>query len=225
EEDLRSALRFEVQELIPIPVEEAILDFQVLEEFMGPEGEPMIRILLVAAQRDMVRSLIAALEGAGLSASLIDLVPFALMRSLAGNDLGLATEGPVAEAIVSVGSGVTNVVGHGRGVPRFVRILVTGGYGITEAIAAELEIDTDQAEDLKRRADVTSAFAPEARAGEVVAERLTPLLEEIRGSIDYYQAQADAAPIARVLLTGGSSRLPNLGERLGEMIGIPVEQG
>src|SRR5262249_22554500 len=40
-----------------------------------------------------------------------------------------------------------------------------------------------------------------------------------------YQAQADAAPIARVLLTGGSSRLPNLGERLGEMIGIPVEQG
>src|SRR5437762_357657 len=75
-EDLRSALQFQAQDLIPIPIEEAILDFQIVEEFPTSEGD-MVRILLVAAQRDMVRSLLAALEGGGLSASMVDLVPFA----------------------------------------------------------------------------------------------------------------------------------------------------
>src|SRR5205814_4689338 len=80
-EDMRSALQFQAQDLIPIPIEEAILDFQVIEHMPRPEGD-MVRILLVAAPRDMVRSLLAAMEGGALSASMVDIIPFALMRAL-----------------------------------------------------------------------------------------------------------------------------------------------
>src|SRR5205823_727181 len=117
-EEMRSALQFQAQDLIPIPIEDAILDFQVLEHLHGTE-ENLVRILLVAAQRGMVESLLAALEGAGLTATMVDLVPFALMRSLATtslvDDLELS-----AQAIVCVGAGLTDVVVHQRGVPEFV---------------------------------------------------------------------------------------------------------
>lgn len=225
EEDLRSALQFEAQELIPLPVEEAILDFQVLGQGVDAEGQPTTRILLVAAQRDMVRSLVAAVESAGLSASMVDLQPFALIRSLAGPDLDLREEGPGTEAIVCVGAGITNVVVHERGVPRFVRMLVVGGNEVTEAIAGELGVDRERAEDLKRRADPASADPLAARAGRIVNDRIGPFVEEVRGSLDFYAAQGDAPPVARVVLTGGGSRLPGLVERLREALGAPVELG
>jgi type IV pilus assembly protein PilM len=223
EADLRAALRFEAQELIPIPVEDAILDSQILEESVSPEGETRMRILLAAAQRDMVRTHLAALEAAGLTAQAVDVVPFALVRALYDPATQSFTGDGSAEAIVCIGGGVTNVVVHEQGVPRFVRVLLVGGDDITEAIARDLDVDLDAAEDLKRRADSSSTETSVARAGQVVSDRLTPLVEEIRGSLDYYLAQSQSSPIGRVLVTGGGSRLPGLMERLQSQIGGRVE--
>ncbi len=222
EADLQSALQFEAQELIPIPVEDAILDFQILEEQVSSTGDPRMRILLAAAQKDMVRTHLAAVQGAGLSASAVDLIPFALVRALLGSG-GQAFAETVAEAIVCIGGGVTNVVVHERGIPRFVRILLVGGDDISDAIARELDVDLDEAEDLKRRADISSSDPNVARAGQVVLDRLAPLVEEIRGSLDYYLAQSQSSPIDRVLVTGGGSRTPGLMERLQSQLGGRVE--
>ena len=221
EQDLRSALRFEAQELIPIPVEDAVLDFQILDESLDEHSERRMRILLAAAQRDMIRTHLAAVEGAGLAASAVDVIPFALVRALTVGGPSFDADG--AEAIVCIGGGVTNVVVHEGGIPRFVRGLLVGGDDITEAIARELDIDVDTAEDLKRRADATSTDASVARAAQVVTDRLAPLVEEIRGSLDYYLAQAQSAPISRVLVTGGGSRLPGIMERLQSQLGGRVE--
>src|SRR5438874_546621 len=222
-EDLRSALQFQAQDLIPIAIEEAILDFQIVEEFPTSEGD-MVRILLVAAQRDMVRSLLAALEGGGLSASMVDLVPFALMRALTQASLVQDLE-PTAEAIVCVGASITNVVVHQRGVPEFVRMLGVGGDDITQGIATELSVDVDTAEDLKRRADPDSPDDLESRTAQIVIAQSSLLIEEIRGSLDYYQAQPEASPLGRIILTGGGSRTINLRESLEQTLGIAVEDG
>jgi type IV pilus assembly protein PilM len=218
EDDMRSALRFEAQELIPIPVEDAVLDFQVLETVPNAEGEGRARILLAAAQRDMIRTHLAAVERGGLTATTVDLVPFALIRALGGPEEFLP-EGNRSQAIVCIGAGVTNVVVHESGVPRFVRILPVGGDDITQAIAEELDVDLDLAEDLKRRADEQSADDLEARTAAIVNQRLGTLVEEVRGSLDFYLAQPDAVPFARVLITGGASRTRGLLERLQQALG------
>lgn len=223
EPDLRAALRFEAQELIPIPVDDAILDFQILEPIIPGDTEQRMRILLAAAQRDMVRTHLAALDGAGLSATAVDVIPFALVRALTDPATATFDGDGRAEAIICIGGGVTNVVVHEQGVPRFVRVLLVGGDDVTESIANDLGIDVDAAEDLKRRADPTSSDAAVARAGQVLTERLSPLVEEIRGSLDYYLAQAQSAPIGRVLVTGGGSRMPGLMERLQSQLGGRVE--
>lgn len=221
EADLQAALQFEAQDLIPIPIADAILDFQVVEQIVGEEGEPRMRILLAAAQREMVRSHLAAVEAGGLAASAVDVTPFALVRALTSSAPVLQDAG--AEAIVCIGGGVTNVVVHEQGIPRFVRVLLVGGDEITEAIARELNVDLDYAEDVKRRADAASPEEAVARAGQIVAQRLVSLVEEIRGSLDYYSAQAQSVPISRVLVTGGGSRIAGLMERLQSQLGPRVE--
>src|SRR3954469_2766894 len=223
DEDMRSALQFQAADLIPIPIEDAILDFQIVDQFPTSDGD-MVRILLVAAQRDMVRSLLAALEGANLSASLVDLIPFALMRALTQPSLVQDLE-PAAEAIVAVGASITNVVVHQRGVPEFVRMLGVGGDDITQGIATELSVDGDTAEDLKRRAHPDSPDDLESRTAQIVIAQSTLLVEEIRGSLDYYQAQPEASPIGRIIVTGGGSRTIGLRESLEQTLGITVEDG
>lgn len=222
EGDLEAALRFEAQELIPIPIEDAILDFQIVGDTVAHDGSPRTQVLLAAAQRDMVRSHLAAVEAAGLAAAAVDVVPFALVRSLTLGAPMFEGDGS-AEAIVCIGGGVTNVVVHEHGVPRFVRVLLVGGNDITDAIARDLNVDIDMAEDLKRRAAPGAPDEAPARAAQVVSGRLGPLVDEIRGSLDYYLAQAQSAPISRVLVTGGGSRTPGLMERLQSQLGARVE--
>jgi type IV pilus assembly protein PilM len=222
EEDLTSALRFEAQDLIPIPVDDAILDFQILDDVVDSEGDARMRVLLAAAQRDMVRNHLAAVEAAGLRAGVVDVVPFAMVRALTAN-AGTLDFDTRAEAIVCIGGGVTNVVVHERGVPRFVRVLLVGGDDVTDAIVRELDVQIDEAESLKRRADISSPDPLVARAGQVVRDRVAPLVEEIRGSLDYYLAQSQSAVIDRVLVTGGGSRMAGLMERLQSQVGANVE--
>ena len=122
DDELASALRFQAQDYITIPIDEAVLDFHVLERTSGPDGEPVVRILLAAAHRETVGALLAAVKAAGITASAVDLVPLALIRGLRPTP----GEPGSAEAIVSVGAGVTTVVVHEAGLPRMVRIVAAG---------------------------------------------------------------------------------------------------
>jgi type IV pilus assembly protein PilM len=227
EVELRSSLRFQVQDLIPIPIDDVVLDHQVVEQVDDGDGPGRLRLLLVAAHRQMLSSLLAALEGAGLTATRIDLIPFALVRALHDDMADLAEDpagpGPRgAEVIVGLGAGITNVVVHDRGRPRFVRSLTTGGIALTEAVAAATEVDFERAEHLKRTAGSAGADHAVVLAGQSIAPALDPILDDIRSSIDFYLTQPGGQHLERVVLTGGSSRLPGIAERLGRVLGVPV---
>ncbi len=244
--DLRSAIEFQADELIPIPLTEAILDFQQLERIESPDGEPLVRVLVVAAQKEMVASLLEAIDGADLEATMIDIIPFAMLRSLADpdghlqpggdgtdHDLTLGGTDPsadpsaaVAEALVDIGSGTTNIVVHEYGVPKFIRTLVIGGDDLNTALSAELGIDHDEAEALKRQVSAGAIDDDRAaRAAAVIDDRISPLVEEIQGSLDYHLAQETSRPLRRVVLTGAASRLPRIAERLRSTVDVPIEPG
>lgn len=226
DDDLRSSLPFQAQDLIPIPMDESVLDHQVLERLPGTEDEgERLRVLVVAAHRDVVRSLLAALEGAGLVATRVDLIPFALVRALHEADfaeLGEDGDGATAEAIVDVGGGVTNVVVHEHGVPRLIRSLSTGGVELTEALVTDLDVDFEEAEALKRRTDDGEDAA---HARQVLRAALVPVLEEIRSSLDFWEAQSEYERLRRVVVTGGVTRIDELATRLEQLVGAPVLRG
>ncbi|MGH8936115.1 MAG: type IV pilus assembly protein PilM [Acidimicrobiia bacterium] len=225
EGELVEALPFQVQEYIPIPIEDALLDFVPLEEFSTPEGEPMLSALVVAAQRDMVDGVLRVVGGAGLRVMAVDLQAFALARALVGE--GLSTEDG-SQGVVDIGGGVTQVVLVRDGAVRFARILTMGGEDFTNLLATEMQLGLDQAEQLKRRVGVAPEGTPTGEEGEALARRLLTrqadvFIEEIRGSVDYYLSQVGEDRPARLVVAGTAARLPNLANRLGKALGTTVE--
>jgi type IV pilus assembly protein PilM len=220
--ELRQSLAFQVQDFIPMPVEQAILDFHPLEEFTNDAGGRMLRVLLVAAARDMVGSAMEAVNKAGLQPSMVDLTSFAILRSQASGGSGFAVE---AEALVDVGASVTNIVVHQGGVPRFVRILLMGGGDITDAVAERLGVPAEQAESVKQSTGLAliPSQADPHPANRAIEQSGSAFVEEVRGSLDYYLAQPGAARIGRLVLSGGGSRLTGLVERLTTATRLPVE--
>lgn len=221
--ELRKSLAYQVADLIPMPLDQAILDFHPIEEFMNDNGARMLRVLLVAASRDMVGSALAAVTKAGLQPVSVDLSTFAIIRSLASPDhLGMESD---TEALIEVGARVTNIAVHQGGIPRFVRILLMGGSDLTDAVAERMGVSTDEAELAKQQLGIPGAPAErEAHpAARVIEASVSTFVEEVRGSLDYYLASAGAAPIRRVVLAGGGSRLRNLAARLSAATRLPVE--
>jgi type IV pilus assembly protein PilM len=222
EAELRESLQFQVQEHIPMPLDQTTLDFHVLEEYETAEGQALMRILVVAAHKTMVDTVLEAASMAKLEPVLLDLDAFAMLRALAPESVIADRPG---EMLLDIGAAVTNVVVHENGVPRFVRVLLMGGNGITDGLTHALGQTFEEAEHTKatRGLPAPGAPTPDDEAGRIVAERATRFIDEIRGSLDYYAAQSDAVPVERVLVTGGGALLPNLRERLSEVLHVPVE--
>ncbi|MFV1991326.1 MAG: pilus assembly protein PilM, partial [Acidimicrobiales bacterium] len=224
-----------------------------LETFVSEDNQEMVRVLVVAAQRDMVSSLLSAVRYAGLKPTTIDIVPFALVRGAAtlthleelsggaeaedssgdyirddSSPFALDLDGqPEArgEAIVNIGAGVTTVVVHEYGIPRFIRIITQGGLAITEAIQDDLGISLDEAEGLKRQVVAGDTESEEAQAAfRAMSARLGSLLDEIQGSLEYYVAQNETGPLERLVLTGGGSRIPGMSDRLQALLGVEVRR-
>lgn len=225
EVELQGALQFQAQEFIPIPIEDAILDYQVLEESLNDNGERVMKVLLVAAQRDMVNAFVSVALEAGLDPAAVDLSPFANLRVLGSTTPLLASR--ESEALIDIGAGVTNVVVHEGGKPRFVRILPMGGDDITEALASGLSIPWDEAQTVKARVGLSPEGGPIATEGaaRLVDQRASAFVDEVRGSVDYYLTQSGAARISTIIVTGGGSLLPGLTERLAGALHLPVEEG
>ncbi len=172
DKELRQTLPFQVQEFVPIPVEEAVLDFHVLEEFER-EGRRMVRLLLVAAQKAMIEQIVQAAESARLRPVGLDLVPFAIVRSVGSIDgIGLdATEGG-DEAIVDVGADVTSICVHAWGVPRFVR--AGEAVKVAESRAASFS------DEIRSSLDFYQSQMPGAKIGRVLLTGGGSKLDELR---------------------------------------------
>ena len=226
EKELRQSLGFQVQEFIPMSVDEAVLDYDPIGEF-EQDDRRMLRMLLVAAQRVMVDQIVSAVSAAKLEPLGLDLVPFALVRAVGTPDVTLDLEEAGEEAVIDVGSHVTNIVVHARGTTRFVRILPSGGRDITVAIARAAGIEDEAAERLKRGLELEDE--PEGPAPEdvrdVAMQRAGSFVDEIRSSLEFYTAQTRDARIGRVLITGGGSRLEGLLELMRQRIPVPVDVG
>ncbi len=223
EKELRASLGFQVQEFIPMPVDEAVLDFDVLGEF-EQEDRRMLRILLVAAQKAMVTALVEAAEKAKLVPVGLDLIPFALVRSIGGVDGGMELETPGDVAVIDVGSDVTNICVHAEGVTRFVRILPSGGRDVTATIARDLGVEDELAERLKKGEEFEGA-PPFEEVHRVAMTRASAFVDEVRSSLEFYTAQVPGARVGRLFVTGGGSKLEGFLEMLQERIPVRVERG
>jgi len=208
--EMRTSLPFQVRDVLPLPVEKALLDFQPLED---PGQEKTVRGLLVAAPKEPVIAAVQAIERAGLHVARVDVASLALLRAVSRLD------GEV-EAIVDIGAQATTVVVHRDGEPLIVRTVPRGGADITERIATRLGANAAEAETLKCRVGLRADEGPET--AEVIREAVRPLLGELRSSFAYVTSGEGQARVARLVLSGGGAGLPGLDEFLGAELNLEV---
>ncbi len=221
--ELEGAIQYQAQDYIPMAVEESILDFQILGDYMTPSDEHMMEVLLVAAQRDMIGNVVAAVEGAGLKLTQIDVNSFAIVRALLGGEGGFLEDESGATGVIHIASDITNITVVERGIPRFNRISSLAGEQFTNAIANALGLTFDEAEALKIKVglpDITTGMgdvppeidAQTAQAVQDALEReVNKFIAEVRRSLDYYLTQtSQVRSIQKIIVTGSGAKLKNL---------------
>lgn len=221
EKEFRSSLRFQAADYIPMSVEDAQLDFIVIDDYTTEGQDHMMRVLLIAAATDMVDNFVTTAAAGGVDPLGIDLTPFAIARAVSPSARG-ETGVAGSEAIVDVGAATTNILIHHNGEPRFVRILLVGGDDATKALSEELSLSFEEAEALKL--DLTRGVGSE-EARNLLNRQVASLVDEIRGSLDYYLSQEDSEPVSSIVLTGGGSLTSGLTGRLEQTLKTQVQTG
>ncbi|HEY3267770.1 MAG TPA: type IV pilus assembly protein PilM [Armatimonadota bacterium] len=230
EATLRKIIAWEAKKYISFPIEDSVVECQILadDESLLPTE---MNVMLAAAPRPLVESYANLLEQAGLEPLALDVGSFATMRAL----IDTAPDPAIFHqtvAVVDSGASYTdvNIVKDGRSV--FTRTIGTAGNALTGAIVAALGCDADEADRVKMSMDVTQATADRGLLRtDKVAGAVVPLLEEvvkeIRRSINFYQSQfpegSRDGQVDRLILSGGTGKLKGLGVYLHAILDLPVE--
>jgi type IV pilus assembly protein PilM len=228
---LANAVQFRAQETLPIPLDEAVLDYHVIGESVDAEGNPAKRVLLVVAYRDLVERYTAACRKAGISLVGIDLEAFALLRALSAP----RTDDAAPSALVAVAIGherSTFAVSDGR-VCEFTRVLEWGGAHLSVGIARALDRAPSEVEAIKRGLSLEAGAEPpeglsvelNERAVDAVRKQVQTFARELVSSLQFYQNQPGSLGIGEIVLTGGTAHLPGLAQELQQLIGVTVRVG
>jgi type IV pilus assembly protein PilM len=215
---IRESLPFQVQDMLTVPVTDALLDFYPISREETHQG-PMVHGLLVAAIKEAVLGNVSAVEAAGLHVAEVDLIPFALARLLLGT-----TSSSTVTALVNIGASTTNVVLAVGSVPHFVRVIPSGGREISEALVAKFGLSFNDAERIKRQIGVLpQLLSPEQRPMvEAIQETAGELIANVRNTITYFVNGHPDKPVSQILLSGGGSAMPGIRDAFREFTRLPV---
>jgi len=234
--EMEAAIRFQAQEQIPMPLDQAVLQHQVVGGVPAQEGSgPQVDVVVIAARRDMITAFVEPLRRAGLEPAGIDLSAFGMIRALAPATLnagqpdaeGGAT-GQDAVLYCNVGDVMNLAFARGRSC-LFTRVSGIGMEAISARLATERALSSEHAEQWLLHVGLGTPLEmvegdPEtvAAARRALEEGVASLVDELRLSLDYYRALESAVPVSSVVLCGAGSAIPGLAPAMEEQVGLPI---
>ncbi|MGH9748668.1 MAG: type IV pilus assembly protein PilM [Candidatus Polarisedimenticolia bacterium] len=216
EEELAEVIPWEAEQYIPFDVQDVNLAYQVLKGATAGEGN--MDVLLVAAKKDKINDYTSVVSQSGKNPVVVDVDVFALQNCF---EMNYDTDPMMAVALINIGASTTNVAILKGTTSIFWRDISVGGNHYNDAIRKELNLSFEQAEALKRGEEVDG----------IPVENVTPIMAsvndflgaEIQKTLDFFKNTTPGENIERIVVAGGSSRVPHLREALGERFGVPVE--
>jgi type IV pilus assembly protein PilM len=222
--EIASAVRFQAQEHIPMPLDQAVLEHHSLGVVQTADG-PRIRVVLVAARRDMIDRLLEAARRAGLRPQGIDLAAFAMIRALHRSGTSGAT------LYISVG-GITNLAVADGTMCVFTRVVAHGAESMAGELAERRGLTLEHARAwlkhvglLRAIEDIEGDREIVLEARRVLGEGLRRIADDVRNSLDFHTMQEGAVAVERAVLTGPAGAIPGFCEQLGQEIGLPLDLG
>ncbi len=222
--DIASAARFQAQEHIPMPLEQAVLEHHALGIVETADG-PRTRVVLVAARRDMIDRVLEAVRRAGLRPHGIDLSAFAMIRALHSPERAEPT------LYMNVG-GVSNLAVAVGTTCLFTRVTMNGTESMAGELAERRGLTLEHAHGWLQHVGLVTPvdelegdpeIVMEARA--ILGDSVRRIADDVRNSIDYHVMQEGAGEIQHAVLTGPAIAIVGFAENLSEQIGLEVEIG
>ncbi len=240
-EDLKGAIGFEAQEHIPMPIEEAVMDYIVL----GPQSERSIldRILVVAAQKEMISRYSSVVRAAGLRPLGVDVKALSLLRSTLPTSF-FGDEGAIL--LLDVGTEISNLVVSQGGNPTLTRFFPGGSSHLAQAVAEAADLseeeaekqlmnpkvrigpDADEIEDEEEAEgsedeDFDPALLYDFRRG--LEDAVQTLAEDVQRSIEYHHSQPGSREVTQIFVSGEGALVNGFDAYLGDLLGVATQRG
>lgn len=239
-QELENIIRVEARKFVPIPLEDVVLDWKVIEKsgkppakkptkgakqendrdtFLIEQHEQGIDVLLTAAPRKLVKKYVDIFHAADLNLLSLETESFAFIRAL------LDKNDASSVMFLDIGAVASDILIVERQVPVIIRSVDVGGNSITSAIGKTMNIALERAEQFKRDVGIFGSAAREDDTPimQVIETAFGPVINEITYSLDLYRSREQS--VERIVLSGGSAHLAGLSAFLKSTFRLPIYVG
>lgn len=215
--ELSSAITWEAEQYIPLPLDQVNIDYSVLRE-AKETGTDKMDVLLVACPKTLLEKYLTIIEMAELTTVAAETEIIATSRALVRS----VSEVKNAVMLVSLGAQTTDLVILRGGVLAFTRSIAAGGEALSRALVAGLDFNSSQAEEFKR----TYGLEQDKLQGKIVTA-VKPIMDTIVGemkrAVAFYSEKHKDERVETVLLSGGTAKLPGMVVYIAQSLGIEAQ--
>lgn len=211
-QELKKAILLQADQYIPMDVKNVKIDFYV----MGPgKNSNEQEVLLVAAPNNVTEKYVSMCQQAGLELVALEPNAVALARAV-------VTPNDFAVMVLDIGSVATDITIVQHNLPKLLRSVNIGGDTLVKAAAQKLGLDADQADQFTKKFGLTQTKL-EGQVLKALKPSIDQLVGEIQKSIKFYVEQYPTIKLEKLVITGGTTGLPELPTYLSTAVGLPVE--
>jgi len=214
---LAAAVEAEAKKFIPLPLEEMILDWKIIDTKKDNNDKNNSTILLTGSSKKLIKRYVNIFRKTLISLTNLEPETFSLIRALVGGDKSTVI-------LMEIGAVNTNIFIIKGGVPVLSRSLDIGGRSISRSIAASLNISLERAEQFKRDLGIAGGQSTGDVIPKTIANAISPMIEEAKYLIDLFQSKNEEK-VEKIILTGGTALLPNFANFLSEKFNLNVIVG
>lgn len=215
-DELKKAIRYQADSLIPTPPDKSKIDWAVIGD--SPKDKTKAEVLLSSVENEFVERRLDLLESLGLEVIAFEPDNLALTRALIAPDVNST------QMVLDIGSNSTDLVVTMNGSPRLTRSIPTGAEAIIRAASQNLNVEDQQARQFVFKFGL-SKDKLEGRIYDAIISTVDLLTTEIDKSIKFFQTRYVDQKVGRIIVTGGASALPEFPLYIANKFGVEVEIG
>jgi type IV pilus assembly protein PilM len=209
------AVNEEAKKVIPLPLEEMILDWKIIPDANGKTPtKGNMRVFLTGSPKKLVRKYIDVFKQAKLNLVSLETETFSLVRSLIGND-------KTTVMIAEIGANSTDISIVKESIPVLNRSLAVCASTVTKVLAEKLGMTYAQAEQFKFDLSVTLGTDSKEELPQLIGKTLEPIVTEMQYMLDFFKSQ-NGGEVEKIILSGGGAMLLNLSDYFSKRLNIKV---
>lgn len=213
--NMDAAVAEEAKKVIPLPVEEMILDWKLVPGESLDSDKSGVRVFLTGSPKKLVRRYIEIFRLAKLELASLETETFSLVRALMGND-------PSTVMVVEIGANSTDLSVVHESIPVLNRSLEICGSTVTSALAEKLGLSFAQAEQFKVDLGASLSEGTKEELPQLIIKTLAPVIHEIEYMREFYQGNPNSRKIEKIILSGGGALLMNFADYLSRHLDLQV---